>query len=122
MAPRQRLQLHPDLGVAGIQILVLEVPGGAPLLDERRIARVHLALTGHQPCGEALEHLDEELVDRAEVVVDEALVGAGLGGQPACTDPGVSDLHEQALGGVEEGLGRRAARRLRRGGRWSCFH
>src|SRR5204863_7102302 len=46
MAPRQRLQLHPDLGVAGIQILVLEAPGGAPLLDERRIARVHLALTG----------------------------------------------------------------------------
>ena len=69
------------------------------------IRRVHLALPRDQARREALEHLHEQLVHRAEVVVDEALVGACLGGQPARADPGVPDLDEQALGGVQEGLG-----------------
>ena len=41
--------------------------------------------------------------------MDEALVGAGLRGQPARGDPGVAHLHEQPLGGVERvGPGRLA--------------
>ena len=82
------------------------------------VGRVHLALPRDQALGEALEHLDEQLVHRAEVVVDEALVGARLGGEPARADPGVADLDEQALGGVEEGLGGGVAGRVRwsRGG------
>ena len=72
---------------------------------------VHLALARDEAVREALEHLHEHLVDRAEVVVDEALVGARLRGQPARGDPGVPDLDEQPLGRVEERLGGRAARR-----------
>src|SRR2546426_7782575 len=34
MTPGQRLELHPDLRVAGLEVLLLEAPGGAPLLDE----------------------------------------------------------------------------------------
>ena len=80
-----------------------------------RLGAVHLALPGHEALGEALEHLDEELVHRPEVVVNEPLVGPGLGGQPARTDPRVPDLHQQALGRVEKRLGGRARPGFRRG-------
>ena len=35
VAPGQRLQLHPDLRIAGLEVVLLEAPRGAPLLDER---------------------------------------------------------------------------------------
>ena len=57
-----------------------------------------------EPVGEPLQHLDEHLVDRTEVVVHEALVGASLRGEPARADPRVSDLDEQALGRVQQPL------------------
>ena len=113
MAPGERLKLHPDLRIARVEVVLLEAPCRAPLLDERQVGRVHLALPGHQALGEALEHLDEELVHRAEVVVHEALVGARLGGQPPRRDAGVADLDEQALGGVQKGLGGRVRGRGR---------
>ena len=75
-----------------------------PLLDERLVGRVHLALALDQPLGEALEHAHEQLLHRAEVVVDEAVVRAGLLGHAPRRDPGRAHLDEQPLGGVEERL------------------
>ena len=65
---------------------------------------VHRALARDQPLGEPLEHAHEQVLDRAEVVVDEAVVDARLLGQPPRRDPGVADLDEQPLGRVEERL------------------
>ena len=107
--PRQRLELHPDLRVAGLEVLGLVAPGGAPLLDEGGIGAVHLALALDEAIGEPLQDLCEELVDRAEVVVDEALVGVRLGGEPARRDPLMADLDQKALRGVEERLRGRVA-------------
>ena len=45
-------------------------------------AGVHLALPRDQPLGEPFEHPHEQVLDRAEVVVDEAVVDARLLGQP----------------------------------------
>ena len=103
--PRERLQLHPDLGIARLEVGLLEPPRRAPLVDERHVRLVHLPLALHEPGGEALEHLDEELVHRTEVVVDETLIGPGLSRQPARADPSVPDLDQQTLGRVEKGLG-----------------
>jgi hypothetical protein len=102
--PPQRLQLEPDLRIAGREVLVEEAHRGAPALRERRVGRVHRALPRDQSFGEALEHPHEQVLHRAEVVVDEPVVGARLLGEPARRDPGVADVDQQALGGVEERL------------------
>ena len=75
-----------------------------PLLEKRHVRRVHLPLPLDQPLGEALEHAHEQLLHRAEVVVDEAVVRAGLLGDAPRRDPGRAHLDEQPLGGVEQRL------------------
>ena len=58
--------------------------------------------------GPAPEDLEEEVVHRAEVVVDELRLEAGLGRDPPRGDRGVALLEQQLLGGVEQlgaGLG-----------------
>ena len=75
-----------------------------PLLEKRRVRRVQLPLPLDQPLGEALEHAHEQLLHRAEVVVDEAVVRPGLLGHPPRRDPGCADVDEQPLGRVEERL------------------
>jgi hypothetical protein len=66
-----------------------------------------------QPLGEAFERSDEEVLDRAEVVVDEAVIEARLFGKPSRRDAGVADVDEQPLGRVEERvLGGRTGRGL----------
>jgi hypothetical protein len=62
-----------------------------------------------QPLGEPLEGADQEVLDRPEVVVDEAMVDSRLVRQPPCADAGVSDIHKQSLGRVEERVLRRRA-------------
>ena len=118
VVPRERLQLEPDLLVG--DVLADKVAHRRPpLLDERHVGRVQLPLAGDQPLGESLEGADEQVLVRAEVVVDKAVVDSRFLGQPPRGDAGVADLDEQPLGGVEESLlRRRAGRRLRR----SCFH
>ena len=78
-------------------------------------ARVHLALPRDQPLGEPFERPHEQVLDRAEVVVDEAVVDAGLLGQPPRRDARVAGVDEHALGRVEERLlgGRARSRDLR---------
>src|SRR4029079_9378147 len=83
---------------------------GAPLLDERHVARVQLALALDQPAGEALERAHEERVARPEVVVDEAVVDAGFLAELARRDTGVPDVDEHPLRRVEQRLLRRHAR------------
>ena len=75
-----------------------------PLLDEGHVGGVHLALTRDLALGKALEHAHEQLLDRAEVVVDEAVVRPGLLRHPARRDPSCAHLEEQPLRGVEERL------------------
>ena len=117
IVPGERLQLEPDLLVG--DVLADEVAHRRPpLLDERHVGRVQLALARDQPLGEPLERAHEQVLVRAEVVVDEAVVDAGLLGEPARRDAGVADVDEQPLGRVEErllgrGAGRRLVRRLR---------
>ena len=74
-----------------------------------------VALPLDQPLGEALQRPHEQVLVRAEVVVDEPVVDPGDLGEPSRRDPGVADLDEQLLGGVEQRLLRRGAgRRLGR--------
>ena len=107
VVPGQRLQLEPDLLVG--DVLAHQVAHRRPpLLDERHVGRVQLALARDQPLGEALERPHQQVLDRAEVVVDEAVVDARLLGEPARRDARVADVDEQPLGGVEQRLlGRR---------------
>ena len=56
----------------------------------------------HVLLGPAPEHLEEEVVHRAEVVVDELRLEAGLGRHPPGGDRGVALLEQQELGGVEQ--------------------
>ena len=112
--PAQRLQLEPDLRVAGGQVLLQVAHRRPPLLDEGHVARVHRPLARDQPLGEPLEHAHEQVLHRAEVVVHEPVVRARLLGQAPGADPGVADLDEQALRGVQErllGLGPRSGLR-----------
>ena len=48
---------------------------------------IHRALPLDQPIGEPLEHADEQVLDRAEVVVHQAVVEPGLLGEPSRRDP-----------------------------------
>ena len=66
-----------------------------------------------QPLGEALQRAGEQVLDRAEVVVDEAVIQARLVSEASRRDAGVADLDQKALGRVEKGvLGGRACRGL----------
>src|SRR5688500_15277852 len=104
--PGHGLELEPDLRVARGQIgLEVLAHRGPPLVDERTWRLVHRPLAIDQPPREALEHLEEELLHRSEVVVDAAAVGARLRSEPPGADPGVADLDQQPFGCVEEGLG-----------------
>ena len=82
----------------------MEAPRRPPLLDERGLGRVHGPLALDQARGEAFEHLHEQLLHRAEVVVHEAVVDPGLLGQATGADASVALAHEEALGGVQQGL------------------
>src|SRR5215831_2795902 len=92
--PGQRLKLEPDLRVAGGQILFLEPPGGPPLLQEGHVRRVHRPLPRDQPLGEAVENPEHDLLERAEVVVDQALVGPRLRGERPGGHSGVAHPHQ----------------------------
>ena len=64
---------------------------------------VHRALAlDHAPC-EPLERPPEHVLHRAEVVVDETMVDAGLLCEAPCRDAGMPDLDEQPLGSVQQG-------------------
>ena len=104
IVPAHRLQLVPYFRVAARFVFVEVTHRGAPLLDERPGRRVHLALPDDEPVGVALEHLQQQFLHRAEVVVDQAVVEPCLFGELARRDGGVADADEQALGRVEEGL------------------
>ena len=84
LIPGERLQLEPDLLVG--DVLADQVTHRRPpLLDEGHVGGVHLALALDQPLGEPLERPHEQVLDRAEVVVDEAVVDAGLLGELAAS-------------------------------------
>src|SRR5271154_5621082 len=83
LVPRQRLQLRPHLRIARREVSLDEADRRAPLLDERRVSRVHRALALEDTSREALQRLQQQLVDRAEVVVDEAMVLSGLASELA---------------------------------------
>ena len=83
-------------------VVVEEAHRRAPLLEERHVGRVQLALALDQALGEPLEHPHQQVLHRAEVVVDEAVVDAGLLREAPGRDAGVADLDEQPLRRVEE--------------------
>jgi hypothetical protein len=101
--PRERLELEPDLLVTDV-LLDEEAHRRSPLLDERHVCGIHLALTCDEPLGEPLERANEDVLDRAEVVVDEAVVDARLLGEATGCDPGVTELNEKPLGRIEKSL------------------
>jgi hypothetical protein len=101
VVPRERLQLEPDLFVRGV--LAQQVADRCPpLVDERGFGRVELPLTRDEPLGEALERPEQQVLVRAEVVVDEAVIDPGLLGEAPRRDAGVADLDKQPLGSVEQ--------------------
>ena len=102
--PGERLELGPDLGIAGREILLDEAHRGAPLLGEGRVGPVHRPLAVEDAGREPLQGLQQQLVDRAEVVVDEAVVLPGLAGKLPRRDPRGALPDQQPLGGVEERL------------------
>ena len=112
--PGERLELVPDLLVGSVfaHHVAHRRP---PLLEEGHVGGVHLALPRDLPLGEAFEHPHEQVLDRAEVVVDEAVVDARLLGQTPRRDARVAGVDEHALGRVEESLlgGRARGRDLR---------
>ena len=61
-------------------------------------------LTLDETVGEAVEHPHDQLLDGAEVVVDEPVVEPGRLGDAPRREPGRADLAEQPLGGVEQRL------------------
>ena len=102
--PGERFELRPDLRVAGRQVLLDEADRGAPLLGEGPVGLVHRPLAIEDPAREPLQGLQQQLVDRAEVVVDEAVVLPGLLRQPPGRDPPGALPDQKPLGGIEEGL------------------
>ena len=103
LVPGERLELEPDLLVR--DVLAHEVAHRRPpLLEEGHVGGVHLALPRDQPLGEPFERPHEQVLDRAEVVVDEAVVDARLLGQAPRGDARVAGVDEHALGRVEESL------------------
>ena len=100
VVPGERLELEPDLLVG--EVLAHEVAHRrSPLLHERHVGGIQLPLAGDQPLGEPLERAHEQVLVRAEVVVDEPVVDTRFVGQPSRGDAGVADVDEQPLGGVE---------------------
>ena len=104
VVPRHGLQLEPDLGIAGGDVLLEEPHGRAPLLEEGDVGRVHRPLPLDQLVGEPLQHAQEQVLHGAEVVVDEAVVDARLLGHQPGGDGGVPDAHQQTLGRIEQRL------------------
>src|SRR6188768_2210414 len=100
--PGERLQLRPDLRVARRQVLLDVGDRSAPLLGERRLCRVHRPLALENTAGESLQGLQQQLVDRAEVVMNEAMVLPGLPGQLSGRDPRRSLSDQEPLRGVKE--------------------
>src|SRR4030095_1825515 len=94
----------PDLRVSARQVLFLKGPCRTPLLVERALARVHGALALDQTGGEALEHLHHHLLHRAEVVVHQAMIDAGLFAELSGRDRSVALFDEQTLRRVEKRL------------------
>ena len=114
--PGHGVQLGPDLRVASRQVLVDVAHRGAPFFDERDFGGVEGALAVEQSFRVALHRLEEQLLDRAEVVVDESVVDARRGRHLPGRDPGVPLLDQQPLGGVEQCLSRDLAGRDGLGG------
>ena len=67
-------------------------------------AAYHLALTRNELLREALEHLYEQFLHRAEMVMHQPAIESGLLGEPSGRNVSVADVHEQPFGGVEECL------------------
>jgi hypothetical protein len=61
---------------------------------KRELGLVHGALPLDQALGEPLQGLQEHLVERAEVVVDESLVEARFARQAAGRYPRMTDLDQ----------------------------
>src|SRR3954469_3741719 len=114
VVPGDRLQFEVDLVIARLAVLVEEPHGLPPLLDERDVARVHRALPLDEPVREALHHPQQEVLHRAEVVVDEPVVDPGPLSEPAHGDARMAHLDEQGLRGIEQRLGGLGAGRGRR--------
>ena len=103
LVPRERLELEPDLLVG--DVFAHEVAHRRPpLLEEGHVGGVHVALPRDQALGEPFERPHEQVLDGAEVVVDEAVVDARLFGQAPRRDAWIAGVEEHALGRVEESL------------------
>src|SRR6516165_6063890 len=92
---RERDELHRDRVIRGF---VSEFP--------ERPKRLRVVEYLSQPFEAALrpppEQLDEQLVHRAEVVVDEAVVHAGLGRYPSARYSGIPLFDQETLCRVEQ--------------------
>jgi hypothetical protein len=83
MIPGQRLKLEPDFLIPALEIRVKVSHGRTPLLQKWRVGGIHRPLAYDQPIGEAFEHLKEQLLHRAKVIVNQPMVRARLLGEPA---------------------------------------
>jgi hypothetical protein len=69
---------------------------------EGRIGPVHRPLAVQHTISEPLQRLQQQLVDRAEVIVNETVVLPGLPSKLPGRDPRGPLSDQQPLGGVEE--------------------
>ena len=103
-----------DLGADRLAVVgqrdELDVEGGAAgsalssqSVAQRAVGRRSPARTAREVLlGPAPEHLEEQVVHRAEVVVDQLRLEAGLGRDPPRRDGGVALFEHQLLGRVEQ--------------------
>ena len=85
------LKAEPPLSASSCQIVRSELVGGDRPFE-----------LGEALLGPAPEDLEKEVVHRAEVVVDELRLEAGLGRDPPRRDGGVALFEQQLLGRVEQ--------------------
>ena len=102
-----------DLGPDGLAMVrqrdELDVEGGAPEVGvelpqrmQRAVGRDRPFDAGHVLLGPTSEHLEEQVVHRAEVVVHELRLETGPGRDPPRGDGRVALVQQQPLGRVEQ--------------------
>ena len=102
----RRPQLPQHAHVAGLEVLVEQVAGDAPLLRQRAGGGEELALAYEQLLVLAVEHLDQQALLAAEVVVDEREAHAGPVGHRARARAAVAVLDQDVARRVDDPVSR----------------
>ncbi len=103
--PRVRQARRPQLGLhaheAGREVALVEGARLRPFLREAAGRAVHALLAREQLSVRRVQHLDDQLVLGAEVVIDERVVHARVAGDLAHAERGVTLPRQPPEGGLE---------------------